>query len=788
MAAVPLHLSRINLSFCLLIVLSSYIIGPVAGQFPIPWGPPEEERFINGQITTSPFAFQPGTPLDGRYQCLTNTSLLPPLVVTAPCFTAASTDSPNLADKWTWNFQNRTVNPWVGLQYRQPGAYCLDGGSLSIAPGSVYSDAFILIAPCVDRAPAQQWAWDGAYLQIVPTIQKDRWFAVSAQDATHFQLTSNRSLAAPLNFVLPPYTNISTYTIQPGSVHSDPNGVTLAIPSNIGDGPGPCPYGPHAAGTFSSSVDCSARCDATPGCLGTNFGISGGIGCCYLKAYFPPATTSSTSGYSTYVKGTAAEPWFPALNLPSSPRAPAPAPGPQVNPILNPEPSSSSASAAIAGGVAGGVALLALLAVLGFCCIWGRRRRRRAEPPAEDPEGSDYEKSAAPYAPSMASPGSNVSSHQAFLPWKEYRYEELFLATGHFSRANLLGEGAFGSVYRGALPDGTAVAVKQLKAGPKNAAKSDFEAEVSALSRVSHKNLIAFRGYCVTSDSYYLVLDLASRGNLDVALRRPQMRTDVQVLTWSERLHIAAAAAHGIAYLHYDCSPAFIHRDIKAANILLDSKQYAKVADFGLAKLMDDQDDAGTMTLKGSWGYLAPEYALQGQVTKKSDVYSFGVVLLELLTGRRAQRAFPNGTRQNLTDQVIALLRQGAPVPLDPLLKEDVPPEQAAYLLNIALACTDLQDYMRPSIGEVYRALEGLAKGVVGPSFFRSDGTLRPGESIPPGVVIPAVPVFRFGTPAGTPEASFASGRGETVTSFAGTDVSAVSSVSNDVSQILDGR
>lgn len=188
-----------------LITLACTVIS-VSAQLPIPWAPPQEESFINGQITTSPFAFQPGTALDGSHQCLTNTTLSPPLVVAAPCFTAGSNEYSNLADKWTWNFKDQTVHPWIGAQYRQPGAYCLDGGSLIIAPGSTYSSTFISIAPCVAQSPTQQWWWDGAYLQILPTIQKDRWFAASTTDSTHFQLTSNRSAATPLNFVLPPYS------------------------------------------------------------------------------------------------------------------------------------------------------------------------------------------------------------------------------------------------------------------------------------------------------------------------------------------------------------------------------------------------------------------------------------------------------------------------------------------------------------------------------------------------------------------------------------------------------
>ncbi|KAL0408798.1 UNVERIFIED_CONTAM: Proline-rich receptor-like protein kinase PERK9 [Sesamum radiatum] len=195
---------------------------------------------------------------------------------------------------------------------------------------------------------------------------------------------------------------------------------------------------------------------------------------------------------------------------------------------------------------------------------------------------------------SPGEPGGFSSSKSCFA------YEELVEATNGFSSQNLLGEGGFGYVYKGILADGRDVAVKQLKIGG-GQGEREFRSEVEIISRIHHRHLLKI-------------------GSL---------------LDWATRIKIAVGAARGIAYLHEDCHPRIIHRDIKSSNILLDNNFEARVSDFGLAKLAMDVNTHVTTRVIGTFGYMAPEYASSGKLTEKSDVFSYGVVLLELITGRK---------------------------------------------------------------------------------------------------------------------------------------------------------
>ncbi|KAL2928517.1 Proline-rich receptor-like protein kinase PERK1 [Bienertia sinuspersici] len=211
-----------------------------------------------------------------------------------------------------------------------------------------------------------------------------------------------------------------------------------------------------------------------------------------------------------------------------------------------------------------------------------------------------------------------------------FTYEELALATDNFSSDNLLGQGGFGYVHKGVLPNGKEIAVKQLKTGSVQGER-EFQAEVDTISRVHHRYLVSLVGHCISGEKRMLIYEFIPNKTLDFHLHgegNPPMN-------WETRLKIALGAAKGLAYLHEDCHPKIIHRDIKASNILIDNEFEAKVADFGLAKFSFDSDTHVSTRVMGTFGYLAPEYASSGKLTEKSDVFSFGVVLLELITGRR---------------------------------------------------------------------------------------------------------------------------------------------------------
>jgi serine/threonine protein kinase len=288
-----------------------------------------------------------------------------------------------------------------------------------------------------------------------------------------------------------------------------------------------------------------------------------------------------------------------------------------------------------------------------------------------------------------------------------FTYEELVIATDGFSDANLLGEGGFGYVHKGVLPNGKEIAVKQLKIGS-GQGEREFQAEIEIISRVHHKHLVSLVGYCISGGQRLLVYEFVANNTLEFHLHakgRPTME-------WSARLKIALGSAKGLAYLHEDCHPKIIHRDIKASNILLDYKFEAKVADFGLAKLTEDDNTHVSTRVMGTFGYLAPEYASSGKLTEKSDVFSFGVMVLELITGRRPVDTTQTFMDDSLVDWAMPLmtraLQDGNYEPLvDLKLQKNYKENEMARMIAVAAACVRHSAKRRPRMSKVVRALEG---------------------------------------------------------------------------------
>ncbi|CAA2982139.1 proline-rich receptor kinase PERK15 [Olea europaea subsp. europaea] len=235
-----------------------------------------------------------------------------------------------------------------------------------------------------------------------------------------------------------------------------------------------------------------------------------------------------------------------------------------------------------------------------------------------------------------------------------FTYEELALATNGFSSTNLLGQGGFGYVHKGILRDGKEVAIKQLKAGS-GQGEREFQAEVETISRVHHKHLVLLVGYCISGAERLLVYEFVPNKTLEFHLHGKEKPP----INWETRMKVAVGSANGLAYLHDTSQPKIIHRDIKSANILLDDNFDAKVADFGLARFYSDTDTHVSTRVMGTFGYLAPEYALTGKLTDKSDVFSFGVVLLELITGHRPIDKGQPYLDGNIVDWAVAYTSSG---------------------------------------------------------------------------------------------------------------------------------
>ncbi|XP_057768141.1 proline-rich receptor-like protein kinase PERK1 [Salvia miltiorrhiza] len=443
-------------------------------------------------------------------------------------------------------------------------------------------------------------------------------------------------------------------------------------------------------------------------------------------------------------------------------------PGSSGSPPSAPASNDSGISTGMVVGIAvGGVALLVILSLMFICCKKKKRRQQpdyyipppppgyKADPyggpvqnwqqnvpppphhvvamppkPTPPPGGasrpphspvrapSPQPPPPPPYMSSSGGSGSNYSGPETPLPppspgmslgfsKSTFTYEELAMATDGFSDANLLGQGGFGYVHRGVLPNGKEVAVKQLKAGS-GQGEREFQAEVEIISRVHHKHLVSLVGYCIAGIQRMLVYEFVSNNTLEFHLHgkgRP-------VMDWATRLKIALGSAKGLAYLHEDCHPKIIHRDIKASNILLDFNFEAKVADFGLAKFTSDANTHVSTRVMGTFGYLAPEYAASGKLSDKSDVFSYGVMLLELITGRRPVDSNQTYMDDSLVDWARPLLTRALDDGnfdslVDRRLGTDYNQNEMARLVACAAACVRHSARRRPRMSQVVRALEG---------------------------------------------------------------------------------
>ncbi|XP_074313248.1 G-type lectin S-receptor-like serine/threonine-protein kinase At2g19130 isoform X3 [Silene latifolia] len=335
-------------------------------------------------------------------------------------------------------------------------------------------------------------------------------------------------------------------------------------------------------------------------------------------------------------------------------------------------PTTTGNKILVLGIVMGLVIGLVLLLVLGFVTNW--RQKRRLVIAAKTMETS----------------------------LTRFGYRDLQLSTKNFLQK--LGEGGFGSVFKGTLPDLTDIAVKKLECISFTHGEKQFRTEVSAIGNIQHVNLVRLRGFCSEGTKRLLVYEYMPNGSLNTHLFKKE---NSQILSWKLRYQIAIGIARGLAYLHEKCRDCIIHCDIKPENILLDSEFCAKVADFGLAKLVGREFSRVLTTIRGTRGYLAPEWISGLAITAKADVYSYGMLLFELVSGRRNASSakfefFPTWAMTKLAEgeDILTLL--------DPILEGDGEKDQVSRVCKLACWCIQDEEDHRPSMGHIVQVLEGF--------------------------------------------------------------------------------
>ncbi|GAA0151192.1 hypothetical protein LIER_09967 [Lithospermum erythrorhizon] len=383
---------------------------------------------------------------------------------------------------------------------------------------------------------------------------------------------------------------------------------------------------------------------------------------------------------------------------------PIPAPKPPIDLStggLSGSDKSKNHTAAIWGGVGGGIAAIILIGL--FVCFVSRRRGNRKESTSGDGwlplslYGNSHTSSS-----EKTTTGSYASSLPSNL-CRHFSFAEIKSATNNFDESLILGVGGFGKVYKGEIDGGTKVAIK--RGNPlSEQGIHEFQTEIEMLSKLRHRHLVSLIGYCEENTEMILVYDHMAYGTL----REHLYKTQKPPLPWKQRLEICIGAARGLHYLHTGAKHTIIHRDVKTTNILLDEKWVAKVSDFGLSKTGPTLDHTHVSTVvKGSFGYLDPEYFRRQQLTDKSDVYSFGVVLFEIVCARPALNPTLPKEQVSLAEWAFHCYQKGTlDQTVDPYLKGKIAPECFKKFVETAVKCVADVGTERPSMGDVLWNLE----------------------------------------------------------------------------------
>ncbi|CAL5344685.1 unnamed protein product [Camellia sinensis] len=317
-----------------------------------------------------------------------------------------------------------------------------------------------------------------------------------------------------------------------------------------------------------------------------------------------------------------------------------------------------------------------LLFIIGFCFIT-RKAKKKYDSVEEDTTGND------------------ISTTESL----QYDLSKVQAATNNFSAENKIGEGGFGLVYMGKLPNGQEIAVKRLSRTSGQGAEQ-FKNEVVLVAKLQHRNLVRLLGYCLAGEEKILIYEFVPNKSLDYVLFDPQEK---ERLDWFKRYKIIGGIARGMLYLHEDSRLRIIHRDLKASNVLLDGNFNAKISDFGMARIFGvDQIQGNTSRVVGTYGYMSPEYVMRGQFSVKSDVFSFGVLVLEIASGKKINTFYQSKCADDLLSYAWKLWREETPLQLmDPTLKGSYSRNEVIRCIHIGLLCVQEDPDDRPSMATV---------------------------------------------------------------------------------------
>ncbi|GKV19194.1 hypothetical protein SLEP1_g29484 [Rubroshorea leprosula] len=292
---------------------------------------------------------------------------------------------------------------------------------------------------------------------------------------------------------------------------------------------------------------------------------------------------------------------------------------------------------------------------------------------------------------------SGEKSDELELPL--FDFDSLAKATDNFSEENKLGQGGFGCVYKGGLVEGQEIAVKRLS---KNSGQGveEFKNEVRLIARLQHRNLVRLLGCCIDMDEKMLIYEYMENKSLDSVLFNKERSS---LLTWKRRFNIICGIARGLLYLHYDSRFRIIHRDLKASNILLDGEMNPKISDFGMARIFgNDQNEANTKRVVGTYGYMSPEYAMDGLFSTKSDVFSFGVLVLEIVSGKKNRGFYHSNSELNLLGHAWRLWKEGKGLELiDPVVGSSYADQEVMRCIQVGLLCVQESAEDRPTMHTV---------------------------------------------------------------------------------------